>query len=290
MSVTTSQPISRSRSQLRYLVGFFLVRPLSLFGLGIVVFYMLLMLFGESLAPYDPITPTTEHLTPPSAQHWLGTDRAGLDVFSRLISAPRIDLTIGLSASILGALIGTPLGVVSGYVRGGMGALVARVFDVIQCLPPFIVAMSLVSFSGQSVQNVIVVLALLTSPIYVRLVRSKVNAIKQRKFVEAATCLGNSRWRIIFHHLLPNSLEPVLIMMPVNVGWAVLMAAGLSFVGAGIRPPAPEWGSMISLGAPLIMTGQWWIALFPGLAIGICVLGLALLANALEILLDPARA
>jgi peptide/nickel transport system permease protein len=157
-------------------------------------------------------------------------------------------------------------------------------------MPPFIVAMSLVSFSGPSIQNVIIVLALLQTPIYVRLVRTKVNSIKERKFVEAATCVGNSRWRIISHHLIPNSLEPILIMMPVNVGWSILMAAGLSFVGAGIRPPAPEWGAMIAVGAPLLITGQWWVALFPGLAIGTCVLGLALLANALEILLDPTRA
>ena len=212
-----------------------------------------------------------------------------MDIFSRVISAPQIDLTIGIVATSLAVVIGTPFGVASGYLRGWAGGTIARVFDLLQTLPPFIVAMCLVAFAGSSAINVIVVLALLNAPLFVRLVRSKVYSVRERKFVESAKCLGNSEWRIIFSHLLPNSLEPVLVQFPVNVGWAILMTAGLSFIGAGVRPPTPEWGSMIAIGAPLLITGQWWVAIFPGIAVGLCVLGLALLANSLEIILDPTR-
>jgi len=273
----------------RYLVGFFRARPLSVVGLVLVLIFVSLMVFGRSLAPYDPEKASSDFLFPPGPKHWMGTDRAGLDVFSRILVAPQVDLTIGLSAAALAVLIGTPLGVISGYMHNWYGSTIARVFDVLQCLPPFVVAMCLVAFAGQSVSNVIIVIALLNSPLFVRLVRSKVHSVQERKFVEAAACLGNSKWRIMFRHLLPNSLEPVLIQFPVNAGWAILLTSGLSFVGAGVRPPTPEWGAMIAVGAPLLVTGQWWVAMFPGIAVGLCVLGLALSANALEILLDPTR-
>lgn len=274
---------------IHYLVGFFRRRLLSAFGLFLVLIFFFLMFFGRAVAPYDPEMASPDFLQPPSAKHWLGTDRTGLDIFSRLISAPQIDLTIGIIATAFAVTIGTPLGVISGYLHGWVGGTIARVFDMLQTLPPFIVAMCLVAFAGQSATNVIIVLALLNAPLFVRLVRSKVYSVQQRKFIESAKCLGNSKWRIIFRHLLPNSLEPVLVQFPVNVGWAILMTAGLSFIGAGVRAPTPEWGSMIAIGAPLLITGQWWVAIFPGIAVGLCVLGLALLANALEILLDPTR-
>ncbi|MFW6116808.1 MAG: ABC transporter permease [bacterium] len=277
------------RRAVSYLVDFFAGRPLSALGLVLVLIFLALMLVGPALAPYDPEVPTPDALEPPSRMHLLGTDRVGLDIFSRIIAAPRINLGIGLTAALLAAAVGTPLGVISGYLHGSVGRAIARVFDVIQCFPPFIVAMCLVAFAGQNMVNVIVVLALLNAPLYVRLVRSKVYSVQQRRFIEAAASVGNSRWRIMFRHLLPNALEPVLIQLPVNVGWAILMTASLSFVGAGVRAPTPEWGSIIAVGAPLLMTGQWWVALFPGITIGLCVLGLALVANALEILLDPTR-
>ena len=283
------QPDSKFKSELGYLVGFFRERPSASVGLFLVLICVMLMFFGHILAPYDPELATPDFLEPPSARHWLGTDRLGLDIFSRIITAPRIDLTIGIVATTIAALIGTPFGVISGYIHGWLGNTVARAFDILQCLPAFIVAMCLVAFSGPSVVNVIIVLALLISPIFVRLVRSKTYTVMQRTFVESAVCLGNSKWRIVFRHLLPNCLEPVLVQFPVNVGWAILMTASLSFIGAGVRPPTPEWGSMISIGAPLLITGEWWVALFPGMAIGLCVLGLALVGGALEILLDPTR-
>lgn len=272
-----------------YLIGFFRKRPLSLLGLAIVMIFVFLTIFGPIIAPYDPEEASADFLEPPSSKHWLGTDRAGLDIFSRIISAPRIDLTIGFVATFLAAIVGVPMGVAAGYLHGWRGSAISRSFDVLNCLPPFIVAMCLVAFAGQSVLNVIIVLALLNTALFVRLARAKVLSVKRRKFVESAISLGNSHTRIMYKHILPNSLEPVLVQFPVVIGWAILTTAGLSFIGAGVRAPTPEWGSMIAIGAPLLITGQWWVAIFPGLAVGICVLGLALLANSLEILLDPTR-
>ena len=283
------KPLQGLRSEGRYLVSFFRQRPLSFLGFIIVLIFVFLTFFGPTIAPYDPELSTSDFLEPPSSKHLLGTDRSGLDIFSRIISAPQIDFTIGFVATSIAALVGVPMGVLAGYLKGWRGTSISRTFDVLNCLPPFVVAMSLVAFAGQSVLNVIIVLALLNSPLFVRLVRGKVLSVKQRKFIEAATCLGNSKARIMFRHILPNSLEPVLIQFPVNVGWAILTTAGLSFIGAGVQAPTPEWGSMIAIGAPLLVTGQWWVAIFPGLTVGICVLGLALFANSLEVLLDPTR-
>jgi len=277
------------RKEATYLIGFYKERPLSAFGLFISMIFVFLAFLGPTIAPYNPEEASADFLEPPSQKHWFGTDRSGLDVFSRTISAPRIDFTIGLVATTLAVLAGVPMGVIAGFLPGWRGSTISRAFDVLNCLPPFIVAMCLVAFAGQSILNVIIVLALLNAPLFVRLVRSKVHSVKQRKFIESATCLGNSQTRVMLHHVLPNSLEPVLVQFPVNVGWAILTTAGLSFIGAGVRAPTPEWGSMISIGAPLLITGQWWVAIFPGIAVGICVLGLALFASSLEILLDPTR-
>jgi len=249
-----------------------------------------LAIFAPWIVPYDPYAAGVgDYLQPPNRQHWFGTDRIGMDVFSRVISAPRIDLTIGIVATTISVLIGAPLGVFSGYYRGLLSEIIARASDVVQCFPVFIVAMTIVFITGQTVENVIITLAILNTPIFVRLLRSKTYALRERKFLEAARCVGNSELQLLLRHLLPNSLEVVLIQFSVNVGWAILMASGLSFVGAGVRVPTPEWGAMIAVGAPDLITGQWWGALFPGFAVGITVLGLALVGNAVEVVLDPTR-
>jgi peptide/nickel transport system permease protein len=212
-----------------------------------------------------------------------------MDVFSRVISAPRTDLSIALIATSLAVLIGSPLGVISGYSRGALGEVIARGLDIVQTFPPFILAMAAVAMAGQDIRNVIVVLAATNAPMFARLLRTRVYALQEARFIEAATAVGNSEPRIIFYHLLPNAWQIVFIQFSVNVGWAILLTAGLSFIGAGVRVPTPEWGSMIAIGAPNIVTGEWWVALFPGLALGITVLGFAILGNAFEVLLDPTR-
>ena len=280
----------RNNQAIRFAVNYFKRDHLAALGLLIVAVNLFLAAFSPWIVPYDPNAAAVGvYLEPPSWKHWFGTDRVGMDIFSRVLYAPRIDLTIGLVATTISVLIGAPLGVFSGYYRGFLPELIARVSDVVQCFPVFIVAMTIVFVTGQTVENVIITLAILNAPIFVRLLRSKTYALRERKFIEAARCIGNSDLQLLVRHLLPNSLGVVLIQFSVNVGWAILMAAGLSFIGAGVRVPTPEWGAMISMGAPDLITGQWWAAFFPGLAVGITVLSLALVGNALEVILDPMR-
>lgn len=280
----------RNNKDVQFTLAYFRRDRLAALGLAIVMINVSLAIFAPWIVPYDPYAAGVgDYLQPPNRQHWFGTDRIGMDVFSRVISAPRIDLTIGIVATTISVLIGAPLGVFSGYYRGLLSEIIARASDVVQCFPVFIVAMTIVFITGQTVENVIITLAILNTPIFVRLLRSKTYALRERKFLEAARCVGNSELQLLLRHLLPNSLEVVLIQFSVNVGWAILMASGLSFVGAGVRVPTPEWGAMIAVGAPDLITGQWWGALFPGFAVGITVLGLALVGNAVEVVLDPTR-
>ena len=280
----------KDNKDFRFVIDYFKRDRLAALGLAIVLGNVFLAIFAPWLVPYDAYAAGVgEYLQPPSREHWFGTDRVGMDIFSRVIYAPRIDLTIGILATTISVLIGTPLGILSGYYTGFFSELIARVSDVVQCFPVFIVAMTIVFISGQTTENVIMTLAILNAPIFVRLLRSKTYALRERKFVEAARCLGNSDLQLLLRHLLPNSLGVVLIQFSVNVGWAVLMTAGLSFVGAGVRVPTPEWGAMISAGAPDLITGRWWPAFFPGIAVGITVFGLALVGNAIEVIFDPTR-
>jgi peptide/nickel transport system permease protein len=217
--------------------------------------------------------------TPP---HWFGTDATGFDVFSRVIAAPRVDLTIALLANGLSLVLGVFLGLVAGYFRNVLTEGLMRVSDVLQSFPVFISAMILVALAGRSTVNIVIALALLYTPIYIRLTRSEVLSQRVRGYVEAARALGNTELTIAVRHVLPNSLAPALIQSSVTIGFAILLTAGLSFVGAGVRPPAPEWGLMISTGANQIILGEWWPSVFPGIAISLTVFGFAVLGNTLE--------
>lgn len=275
---------------LKYFWYYTRTHALAMLGLIIISINLLLVILAPVLAPYPPedANPSAQ-LLPPGGEHLLGTDINGMDILSRIIYAPRIDLVIAVSAAILSVFIGAPLGVISGYYRGFIGEFVARSFDVLQAFPVFILAMAFVAVTGQQLANVIIVLAFLNAPIYVRLMRSETYSVRERAFVEAAQCIGNSDLGIAFRHVLPSALPPALVQLSITIGWAILLTAGLSFVGAGVRVPTPEWGSMISVGAKFIVTGEWWPSVFPGFAMGLTVLGFALMADALEHTLDPTR-
>lgn len=270
-------------------------------GATIVAVMLVLAAVGPWIAPYDPTSTTPRIAVPPPAlseipgllsgvfagtlehhPHWMGTDANGFDVFSRVIAAPRVDLTIALAANGLSLLLGVTLGLVAGYFRNLATEALMRVSDVLQSFPVFISAMILVALAGRSTANIVLALALLYTPIYVRLTRAEVMAQKVRGFVEAARAMGNPEWVVAFRHVLPNALMPALIQASVTIGFAILLTAGLSFVGAGVRPPAPEWGLMISTGANQIILGEWWPSVFPGIAISLTVFGFAVLGNALE--------
>jgi len=264
-------------------------RP-GLAGLIMMLSIILLGLSAPLVTHYDPeMTNAADARMAPCLQHIFGTDETGMDIFTRCIYAIRIDVTIGVLGTLLSLAIGIPIGLLAGYYEGTLGEIILRIADLIQAFPAFILAMALVAVLGNSTGNILSVVAFVNVPIYVRFVRGEVLSMKGRPFVEAAHAAGMRPARIMFKELLPNSLRPALVQASINIGGAILLTAGLSYIGAGVRVPTPEWGSMISLGAPLILTGQWWAAFFPGACIGVTVLGFALFGDFLRIYLNPER-
>lgn len=241
---------------------------------------ILLAVFGPLLAPYPPMDANPgQQLLAPSGEHWFGTDDVGMDVFSRVIAAPRIDLGIALSATVLALAIGTAIGGIAGYFRTWWSEMIMRISDLIQSFPVFILAMVLVTITGQEIWIVVAVIAFVNVPLYVRLIRAELLSLRERTFVEAAIVLGVPPLRIIRRHLIPNVLGIIINQASITMGVAMLLTAGLSFVGAGVRVPTPEWGLMIATGAPSIVTGQWWPSVFPGIALSLSVFGFALFGD-----------
>lgn len=282
--------------EFRYLVYTLKTNWSFLGGLIIIGGMTLLAIFAPWIAPYNPeFAIPADFLQSPSAKHWFGTDSYGMDIFSRVIWAPRLDLFIAVGATFTSLAIGIPLGVWAGYygedktIQGWGSEFLLRGMDIIQAFPPFVLAMALAAVLGNNATNVIIVIAFINVPIFLRLTRSAVLSIKEKPYVEAAKAVGNPDRRILMRHILPNSLAPALINASVVMGFSILLTAGLSFIGAGIRVPKAEWGSMISIGASDMITGEWWTSVFPGLFLGVTVFGFALLGDGLRIYLDPTR-
>ena len=283
-------------SRLRYLLAVLRARPLFAVGYGIVAAVILMAVFAPLIAPYPPETANPDDfLQSPSWRHLLGTDATGMDIFTRILYAPRIDLTIAITGTAISAVIGSLIGAAVGYYQEVGGApsffsgFVMRSTDVLQAFPVFVFAIALVAIFGQSLQSIIAAIAFLNIPIYLRLMRSQVMSIRRMRFVEASYVAGTPDRYIILRHVIPNSMAPVLAQLSVNIGWSVLLTAGLSFVGAGVVAPTPEWGSMIASGFQNIITGQWWPSVFPGIALAVTVFGFALVGASVEVLADPAR-
>ena len=265
-------------------------------GYAIVGLVIIAAVLAPLIAPYSPIEANpARFLEPPSWDHWMGTDAVGMDIFSRVIYAPRVDLSIALAGTLISAVIGTLIGALVGFYQAGRGlrsmlsGLVMRAADVLQAFPVFVFAIALVASLGQSLQTVIIAIAFVNTPIYLRLMRSQVVAIRQMRFVEASVVAGLSDLQTVLRHVIPNALGPVLAQLSVNIGWAILLTAGLSFVGAGVRAPTPEWGSMIAMGFQNVVTGQWWPSVFPGIALAITVFGFALIGSSIETMADPVQ-
>ena len=268
-------------------------RPAMLFGFAVIAVNLFLAFLGPSIAPYPIEAPSGASLLPPGGAHWFGTDVSGLDIFSRILAAPRVDLTIALISTFIAFIGGVALGVVSGFFAEGdrtgrmASALIMRTADVVQAFPMFVFALALVGLSGPSTRNVIIALAFLNIPFFLRLTRSAVLQVRSRAFVEAAFCAGNTPMRAAFVHVMPNALAPPLVHFSTTIGFSILLTAGLSFVGAGVPPPTAELGLMIRIGAQNMMTGQWWTALFPGLFLALTVLAFSLFGDNLRVFLDP---
>lgn len=257
-------------------------------GLVITLFSVLLAILAPMVATHDPILAVPRRAyQPPSREHLMGTDGVGWDVFSRTVYAARVDLYVAFAATLASSVIGTFVGAITGYFGGKLDAVVMRFLDSLQAFPALILAMAVTAAIGRSIPLLIGVIALINFPGYLRVVRGEMKSRKESAYAEAARAVGNPSGRIIFRHLLPNCLAPVFARVPLNAGWAILVTASLSFIGLGVPIPTPEWGAMVADGADGIVTGHWWIALFPGLASMVAILGLNLLGEGLRDLTDP---
>lgn len=225
--------------------------------------------FAAPLLPlHNPVQPIpTQSLQPPSWAHPFGTDRDGMDVLSRTIFAIRTDFTLALSSVLLGVLIGVPLGAIAGYFRGWLDGVLTRIAEVVQGFPQILFGMAFIAAAGNTLTNLVLVVAFYNIPVYAKMVRSVVVPLREIDYVQAARVAGNPRLAIVFRHLLPNALTPVFAQLPLSCAYAVQMIAGLSFIGLGVTVPTPEWGSMIQVGANYMAFGIWWPSLFPGLAL-----------------------
>jgi peptide/nickel transport system permease protein len=253
-------------------------------------------LFAPLIAPFEPEQANpAAYLRPPGWPHLMGTDATGLDVFSRVIYAPRIDLAIALAGTLISAFVGSLLGAAAGYYESKRGigqflsGFIMRSSDVLQAFPVFVFAIAVVAVLGQSLHSIVLAVAFVNAPIYLRLMRSQVLSVRRLRYVEAAFIAGTSDMRILARHVIPNAIAPVLAQLSVNIGWAILLTSALSFIGAGVEAPTPEWGSMIAMGYQNIITGHWWPSIFPGLALAVTIFGFSLIGSSIELLSDPAR-
>ncbi len=274
--------------RLRQAITFCRKEPLGTFGLALVLLMLVTGALAEVIAPYNPTANDFAAMTePPSFAHWLGTDQFGRDLLSRIIFGARTAMIVGLTSALVGGLVGLVLGVGSAYFGGKIDLILQRVFDVLMAFPLIIMALAVVAIFGTGVQNVIIAITIPLIPRCARVVRSSALSIREVPYVDAARACGFSHARIILCHMAPNVMAPFLIMVTAFVGQAVLAEASLSYLGLGVQEPVPAWGLMLQGGAEEYASTAPWIAVFPGLAIMLAVLGINLFGDALRDTLDP---
>lgn len=269
---------------------------LAVFGLWVVCGVYLVAFLTPFLAPFDPSNlpayqgdATGVKLAPPSARHFLGTDGLSRDIFTRILYGARISLSIGLLAVGISVTIGTLLGAVAGYLGGWIDRVVMRTVDLFMAFPRLVLVMAIVAIFESSIFLIIFALAITQWPFMARVVRGEILTLKEREFAEAARALGFSRRRIIFKHLLPNALAPVIVAATLGIGNTIMLEAGLSFLGLGVQAPTPSWGQMVESGRSYFLSA-WWVSTFPGLAIVLVVLAFNLVGDGLRDALDPRQA
>ena len=264
--------------------------PVTLLAAILCAGFILMALIGPYVVPYDPLASNAARaLEPPSRDFWFGTDALGRDIFSRVVVATRLDLGIALSAVLLSFVIGMPLGLAAGFLGGWWDRIVTRGADTIMTFPLFVLAMGIVAALGNTVGNIVLATAIINLPFYIRVARAEANVRRGAGWIEAARLSGNSDARILAVHLFPNALPPAMVQLSLNMGWAILNAAGLSYIGLGVRPPTPEWGILVAEGAQFIVSGEWWVSFFPGAMLMLAVFTFNLLGDALRDIFDPRR-
>ena len=255
---------------------------------GTIIFIFLIMaLIPSVLAPYDPIGKNMDlRLLPPSTSHWFGTDDLGRDILSRIIHGAQISFEYGLLAVAISMLVGSAVGVIAGYFGGKLDEVLMRLVDVVLAFPSILLAILIVAILGPKLENAMIAIGIVNAPSYARLLRSSTITIKNNEFIESSIANGASHTRIIFNHILPNCMTPIIVQATLGIGGSILEMAGLSFLGLGAQAPLPEWGAMLNNAKELIQSSPWAIT-FPGIAIILSVLAFNLLGDGLRDLLDP---
>ena len=277
---TVESPMRRALRRLKRRKG-------AIAGLAVIVIFVVLAVFAPLIAPFDPAAQSWSAVRKaPSALYWFGTDDVGRDVLSRVIFGTRASLLAGVISVGIAVSIGVPLGLTAGYLGGWIDALLSRITDAMLAVPFLILAIALAAFLGPSLGNAMIAIGVTTTPIFIRLTRGQVMAVKVEDYVEAARAIGNPRWRIALFHILPNILPALLVQATLSIAAAIIAEAALSFLGLGQQPPAPSWGSMLN-SAQRFLTPAPWMAVWPGLAIFLTVLSFNLLGDGLRDALDP---
>jgi peptide/nickel transport system permease protein len=266
----------------------FLRNKLATLGLVLIIAWTVVAVVAPLIAPYAPdATELDAKLQSPSTAHWFGTDQFGRDILSRVLHASQISIWTGLIAVAISFFIGVPLGGIAAYYGGWLGNLIMRIMDIFLAFPSLILAMAIAAAMGPGLISAMIAVGIVGIPEFARLMYSQTIYLKEREFVEASLSIGVRNRTILMRHIFPNALAPLLVRITLGMGFAILTAASLSFLGLGVKPPLAEWGAMISDGREYIITGEWWIVTFPGLAIATTILGFNLLGDGLRDVLDP---
>jgi peptide/nickel transport system permease protein len=284
------QPTPPSNSILRHAIYVVGDNPVTGLSFGLFVLIALCAVIGPYVVPYDPLaSDTSATLQSPSLKHWFGTDLLGRDIFSRVVAATRLDFIIAITSVALVLVIGGFAGIAAGFFGGWTDRIVGRLSDTIMAFPLFVLAMGIVAALGNTVTNIVIATAIINFPLYVRVARAEANVRRDAGFVQAARLSGNSDMRILLAQIMPNIMPIMMVQVSLTMGYAILNAAGLSFIGLGVKPPTPEWGIMVAEGATNIISGEWWVAFFPGAALMLAVFCFNLLGDGLRDLVDPQR-
>lgn len=266
---------------------FFIRNRLTAFAVALLALFLIAAFFGHWLSPYDAMeTNASNSLKAPSSEHWFGTDQLGRDVLSRVIAGARMDFGIAFGSVVIASIVGTLTGLVAGFFGGWKDTMISRMTDTVMAFPLFVLAMAIVAALGNTVGNVILASSIINLPFYIRLARAESQSLRGAGYVEAARLNGNSESSVMLRHVLPNIMPAIAVQCSLNMGWAILNASALSFIGIGIRPPTAEWGIMVADGANFMITGEWWLSIFPGFALMLSVLCFNLLGDGMRDLID----
>ena len=276
--------------QIKHIVYVLRGNKVTLAAFVLFLAFVLAALIGPVLAPFDPLaSDTMRALQAPGWHHWFGTDQLGRDILSRVIVAARVDIGIALASVALVFAAGGLAGLAAGFFGGWADAVIGRIADTIMAFPLFILAMGIVAALGNTIPNIVLATAIINFPLYARVARAETLMRREAGFVDAARLSGHRDGALLLTQVLPNIMPIMVVQMSLTMGYAILNAAGLSFIGLGVRPPTAEWGIMVAEGASFIVSGEWWIALFPGATLMLAVFCFNLLGDGLRDIVDPRR-